>query len=99
MSMQPRHNRLSLSFQLLRMQFVFFCFYRFVYKTTAMPNPKKKRSVLYPSLNYLLDARNAIQPRRKERSSAKFAAARPKAFAEPACGISSESLVSESIYI
>ena len=67
----PRHNRLSLSI---------FCecnsfFYRFVYKTTAMPNPKKKRSVIYPSLHDVLDARNAIQPRRKERSSAKCAAA------------------------
>ena len=56
-------------------QCVFFFFYRFVYKTTAMPNTKKKRSVIYPSLYDVLDARNAMQPRRKERSSAECAAA------------------------
>ena len=71
--MQPPPQQAQ-SFHLLRMQFVFFL-YRFVYKTTAMPNLKKKRSVIYPSLNDLLDARNAIQPRRKERSSAECAAA------------------------
>ena len=33
----------------------------FVYKTAAKPNPKKKRSVIYPSLHGVLERYNAMQ--------------------------------------
>ena len=44
---------------LLSIQFLFLR--SFVYKTAAKPNPKKKRSVIYPSLHGVLERYNTMQ--------------------------------------